>query len=341
MSHLYISTVIPTYNRAGMLPRALASALAASSPGDEVVVIDDGSTDNTADAVAPFLDRIRYVRTDNRGTGAARNRGIAEARHDLVAFLDSDDEWLPDKLDLQRAVMEARPDVLFCFTEFAKRDDRTGVTRHNLSRSSNRDPRPWEKIIGAPLAADAVGAPGESGHDFSINIGDLYPAMMSDWWLFPGTLLARKKAAGEAFRCSEDIAVCDDWVMAGRLARIGHGAFVDRETAVAHAHDGGQLLDADALTMATSRVRVLERVWGADDRFLAENGDRYRALMRERRLARIFFLLLQGQAREARGELGRIGDPPRAYRLLSSLPGPLARSLLGAYRTYKGRGVSV
>lgn len=335
MDDLYISTVIPTYNRADLLPRAIASALAASSPGDEVLVIDDGSTDNTPDAVTPFRGRIRYVRTANRGVGAARNRGISEAQHDLVAFLDSDDEWMPDKLDLQRALMKARPDVLFCFSEFAKHDDRTGVTRHNLARSSNHDPRPWEEIIGAPITSTSFAPAGKGHRDFQVYIGNLYLAMLADWWLFPGTLLARRGAAGEAFRCSEDIPVCDDWVMAGQLAQAGLGAFLDCETATAHEHNSGQLTDADGLTMATSRIQVLERVWGTDARFLEQNGDRYRTLLREQHLRRVLFLLLRGDAREARAELRRTDSPPGTYQLFASLPGPMAQGLLRVYRYCK------
>src|SRR5438045_2859412 len=115
---LTISVIIPTYNRASLVPRAVASALANVGPGDEVIVVDDGSADGTREALAPYLDRIRLLEGRHAGAGAARNFGIAAARGDIVAFLDSDDEWRPHKLTMQRALFEARPDVLFCFTDF-------------------------------------------------------------------------------------------------------------------------------------------------------------------------------------------------------------------------------
>jgi glycosyltransferase involved in cell wall biosynthesis len=101
-----VSVVIPTYDRAGLLPRALDSVLAQDYPEFEVLVVDDGSTDGTAGVVAGYGDpRIRYLRQDrNRGVAAARNRGLREARGDLIAFLDSDDEWLARKLSLQVAL---------------------------------------------------------------------------------------------------------------------------------------------------------------------------------------------------------------------------------------------
>jgi len=81
-----VSVVIPTYNRANMVGRAVESVLAAISPGDEVIVVDDGSNDGTEGVLKTYAGRIRYVRTSNGGAGKARNRGIEEARHPLVAF---------------------------------------------------------------------------------------------------------------------------------------------------------------------------------------------------------------------------------------------------------------
>src|SRR5215213_4961126 len=98
-----ISVVIPTYNRARLLPRAIDSALAACAPGDEIIVADDGSTDGTEAALAPYQSRIRYLPLPHRGAAAARNAGMTAARTPLVALLDSDDEFMPDKLTLQRA----------------------------------------------------------------------------------------------------------------------------------------------------------------------------------------------------------------------------------------------
>src|SRR5436309_14720132 len=87
---LAVSVVIPTYDRARLVGRAVVSALAASATGDEVIVVDDGSTDGTEAALAPYRDRIRYVRTANRGAGAARSRGGRGARDALLSVVESD-----------------------------------------------------------------------------------------------------------------------------------------------------------------------------------------------------------------------------------------------------------
>jgi glycosyltransferase involved in cell wall biosynthesis len=104
-----VSVIIPTYNRAPLLPRALDSVLAQTYADFEVLVVDDGSSDATAEVLARYSDdRVRVLRHPvNRGVGAARNFGLREARGDFIAFLDSDDEWLPDKLALQLARFRA------------------------------------------------------------------------------------------------------------------------------------------------------------------------------------------------------------------------------------------
>jgi glycosyltransferase involved in cell wall biosynthesis len=103
-----VTAAITTYNRAPFLRGALESVFAQTRPADEVLVVDDGSTDETSDVVAPYVERIRFVRQDNRGRSAARNRAVEEATGDLLAFLDSDDRWLPDKLERQAPVFERR-----------------------------------------------------------------------------------------------------------------------------------------------------------------------------------------------------------------------------------------
>jgi glycosyltransferase involved in cell wall biosynthesis len=109
MSDFTVSVVIPTYNRARFLPAAVASVRAQSYPCDEIVIVDDGSSDNTSEVVAALGPGVRLIRQANSGPAAARNRGIDEARGDLVAFLDTDDRWLPGKLDAQVDLFRREP----------------------------------------------------------------------------------------------------------------------------------------------------------------------------------------------------------------------------------------
>ncbi len=104
-----VSVVIPTYNRRAMLREAIDSVLAQSATAFELIVIDDGSTDGTAEHLTRLADRIRIEPIKHSGPAAARNRGVELARAPLIAFLDSDDLWSPTKLERQLAFMCANP----------------------------------------------------------------------------------------------------------------------------------------------------------------------------------------------------------------------------------------
>lgn len=106
-----VSVIIPTYNHAGFLGEAIDSALVQTHPPIEVIVIDDGSTDNTAEVLAGYADRIRGVRQQNRGVAAARNAGVALSSGEFLAFLDADDVWSPEKTERQVRRFEAEPDI--------------------------------------------------------------------------------------------------------------------------------------------------------------------------------------------------------------------------------------
>ncbi|MCA1661554.1 MAG: glycosyltransferase [Novosphingobium sp.] len=109
-----ISVVIPNYNRAGLIGETLANVLAQSLPPAEVIVVDDGSTDASAEVVAGFGDKVRLILQANRGPGAARNRGLAEATGELIQFMDSDDLWSLNKLEAQaRALAETGADFAY------------------------------------------------------------------------------------------------------------------------------------------------------------------------------------------------------------------------------------
>ena len=111
-----ISVVLPSYNRAHILPRAIESILGQTYKDIELIIVDDGSSDNTAEVVGSFSDsRIVYVRQENAGACAARNNGIAHARGDYIAFQDSDDIWHQDKLEKQLATLQnTGADIVFC-----------------------------------------------------------------------------------------------------------------------------------------------------------------------------------------------------------------------------------
>lgn len=119
-----ISIVIPTYNRARVISRAIESALSQTYSETEIIVIDDCSSDNTDEIVSKYCRtdrRVRFFKAPaNLGAGGARNLGISEASGDYVAFLDSDDEWLPQKLAEQYRFMRENPEVALCYCSYQR-----------------------------------------------------------------------------------------------------------------------------------------------------------------------------------------------------------------------------
>jgi glycosyltransferase involved in cell wall biosynthesis len=112
-----LSIIIPTFNRCELLNRALNSVYKQTYSDYEVIVIDDGSTDDTAEMLQKNFTGIRYVFQPNNGVSAARNKGLELAKGCWIAFLDSDDEWLPQKLEKQISLLKAKPDYKVCHTE--------------------------------------------------------------------------------------------------------------------------------------------------------------------------------------------------------------------------------
>jgi glycosyltransferase involved in cell wall biosynthesis len=134
MSHTLISVVIPAYNRQAYIGEAIESVLAQQHRPIEIIVVDDGSDDHTAGVVARY-DDVLYIRRGHGGAAAARNTGVERAHGDLLAFLDSDDRWLADKLERQLAARSRRPDaeiVLGCVEHFLS-PDLTAAERARLA----------------------------------------------------------------------------------------------------------------------------------------------------------------------------------------------------------------
>jgi glycosyltransferase involved in cell wall biosynthesis len=122
-----VSVVIPTYNRAGLISETIQSVLDQTFADFEIVVVDDGSTDNTKDVVASFEDsRIKYIYQENRGLSAARNTGANASNTDYILFLDSDDLLLPHNLAKCVTVLDNHPDVAFVYGQIIMVDAKDG-----------------------------------------------------------------------------------------------------------------------------------------------------------------------------------------------------------------------
>ncbi len=194
--HPSISVVIPAYNAREVIGRAVESVLAQTRRPDEVIVVDDGSTDGTREAVQRFGDRIRYLFQANAGASAARNTGIEHARGEWIAFLDGDDEWLEDHLRLSMELTARHPDLRWvtgnfyrcpCEPEPARTEDLAGE-RLRQAQAAAAD----GEVFDSYFAAHRCGAMGWTGtmvvcRDLLIEAGLFWPGQKRindvDLWL--------------------------------------------------------------------------------------------------------------------------------------------------------------
>ena len=152
-----VSAIIPTFNRCKYIRRAIDSVLAQTLPVDEIIVIDDGSTDGTAEAVEEWYgSQVRVIRQENTGVSGARHRGISEARGTWIAFLDSDDEWSPDRNGkLSQAAARVPADVAWVFGDLRvvtnEKPDRCLFEAHGLSIEDNPHVFPDSLVVQYPF----------------------------------------------------------------------------------------------------------------------------------------------------------------------------------------------
>jgi len=187
-----VSVVIPAYNCARFIGEALDSVFAQDYPELEVVVVDDGSTDDTCAVVEGYGDRVKLIRQRNAGAAVARNEGMRRASGEYVAFLDSDDLWLPGKLRLQIDHLESHRDVAMCCTRwnllYPKADGSYPVERPAAPRSAPLDPK-WSGWIycGLLLDCEVWTSTVVMRRELTARVGGFDPALRRgqdyDYWL--------------------------------------------------------------------------------------------------------------------------------------------------------------
>jgi glycosyltransferase involved in cell wall biosynthesis len=191
-----VSVVIPTYNCAEFLPKAIESVLAQTYKDFEILVVDDGSTDATSEIITPYLDRVQFIRQENTGLPGARNTGIRASHGEFIALLDADDTWLPEKLGLQLPRF-SDPEVLIVFSDFSVKygDGRPSLPSYLAER---------------PLTCE--------GH-----VIDKY---VQSRFLFPSTMVLRRDAMERCGLFDEEMRACEDLELFARLCLQGKVAWI-------------------------------------------------------------------------------------------------------------------
>ena len=266
-----VTVVLITYNGAALIERALATALHQTYPSLEVVVVDDGSHDGTAElarAVSAGDTRVRVVTQPNGGPAGARNRGVREARGEYIAFLDHDDRWSAGKLEQQVLLLDRHPEaaVALCYSALV---DEAGIE------------------LGWRLGGNAA--------------GNVYGQML-EWDMVSGgsVVLARRSALVAAGGFDEELPLRSDWDLWIRLARA-HPFVTVPETLVGYTRSPTGLSSLPD-RMASAGEQVLAKAVTEDPSI---DGRRYRFLRARDAFAVACFCLFDEQPREARRYLGR------------------------------------
>jgi hypothetical protein len=343
MKNSAISTILPTHNRAHLLKRAITSVLNQIHEYDELIIVDDGSTDNTETVVSEFIPRIRFYKTSPRGAGAARNFGLQNANNPLIAFIDSDDEWLANKIEIQRAFMVAMPEILFSFTNFSfcEAEKLGGTYKHYNLVSWSKDTRGWDQILGPGIPVSSLINLPSDVPDFRFHFGSMCKQELSANYINVNTLMVRRLEAGDALYFAEDTATYEDWECFGRLACAGKAAYLDTETACQYSHGGSRLTDAHVTECAQARVKILPRVWGANKNFIEQYPDLYHETLDAELLTLVDGLLVRGETDKARCALKQItGHTSWSRNLLAAFPGSITKNLISLRRLIKSRFVT-
>jgi len=206
--------VIPAYNADAFISRAIESVLAQTRRADEIIVVDDGSTDDSAEQIKKYGSQVRYIYHDNAGVSAARNTGIKAAQCAWIAFLDSDDEWLPNYLKLQIDLLQRNPNLKWTMANY----DRCLCDEQR--RAPHFDPDKARKLV--------------KGRDYFDDYFDAFTAEVCGW---TGTMIVRRDALKEAGLFRDGLPNAEDTDMWFRLAmRCPQVGYIPQSIAVYHLH---------------------------------------------------------------------------------------------------------
>ena len=195
-----ISVIVPCYNAAAFVPATLRSVLAQQGFELQIIVVDDGSTDGSPERVAREFPGVALVRQANAGVAAARNTGLAHARHDWVAFIDADDLWLPGKLQAQWELLARHPDASLAYTAWKV--------------WASNEPEPTADWL-SELAHEAVHSDEWQGPS-----GWIYPELLVDCVVWTSSVLVRRELLVQAGGFDVALRIGEDWDLWLRLSRL-------------------------------------------------------------------------------------------------------------------------
>lgn len=302
-----ISVIVPTYNSASFIGEALGSILAQSLPPQQIIVVDDGSTDDTAEVVGRFKNRrIQYIRQTHGGAASARNAGLDAARGEYVAFLDADDRWRPIFLEMLHAYLSENPTAVAAFSNFVRFEHPSGKL---LSDQFHRYP----EIKRPALLNDAPYAYGRIPHE------QAFSALVSCGEIPAHTQVTMfRRSLIENLRFEASLPSGADTLFALKAFMNGGVIFTDAVLAEVRRHEGHASRDADAT--------AIHQLAGLQALAPHVTRDSDRVVYRDR-LVRAHLDAALHQAKS-----GQVRDGLRTWRAGFGVPGSGLRKFKGSMR---------
>lgn len=303
-----ISVIIPTYNRARLISETINSVLAQSFQDFEVIVIDDGSTDSTAQELASFGDQIQYLRQGNLGVNNARNHGLAAAQGEYIAMLDDDDLWHPDKLAVQVQIMDRFPELAFTFSNFWHYKSKDSIQPNGIQLWYDEDVD-WEHIYEHFITLDEMtdGLPDSVPRSARLYFGQLFMASLNNYYVLPSTAVFRRSLVPPGLQFAEHDPICGDWEFFARLSREHTVGYLDFETTWNRSHDDDTRLTRTSWEKQLEcRIDMLERLYFQDKDFYARHGKQVNSTYYSWAMALCRQQLLNSKPDSARKTLARI-----------------------------------
>jgi GT2 family glycosyltransferase len=342
-----VSVIIPTYNRGAFIVEAIESVLAQTYPSVEIVVVDDGSTDDTLDRLAPYQSRLTLVNTNHGGAPHARNAGMLVAKGKYVAFLDSDDRYLAHKLAVQVQVLERFPDVGMVYSEFSGFGD--GVTEEwhlkSYHEAAFRNGETYDHYFEQSAVLSDVGIECPPWSERKVYIGNIFDQYLRVLFVFVNSLMVRREVLQAVGSHDETLSLFDGYDLVLRLARKSRIAFVDLPTYELRYHDGQisttKRHDGPAVFVAKQRqlLTIVERHGVRDEIYYRANKAAVDGVMaRLYRALGIALMCHPGHEAEARSVLShgkRYGLWALGLQFLTYMPGLVRRIAMKV-----GRGIS-
>ena len=244
-----ISVIIPTFNRAHYLPQAIDSVLAQTHAGAEIIVVDDGSTDNTREVVESYGARVTYLITNHGGVAHARNVGVRHASGTYLAFLDSDDLFYPYMLELESRILDAFPEVGVVYAEMSAFDDGTFFERYHLKtyhHSAYRDPQvTYDRIFARSFRLDDLDVVPEALRREDPTIvnrrayfGNVFGIYLTNLIVFQNNMLMRRSLVDLVGLRDESVRYWEEYDYLLRITRHHQVCFVDVPTYKLRYHPG-------------------------------------------------------------------------------------------------------